>query len=72
MLLAEVGKRGRGKGERFGILPFPNKDASLFPQECKKQLIAIGLIGNRQWVIACYMLPFGLKNNLTFRENSNY
>jgi len=28
-LLAEVGKRERGKGERFGIFPFPNKDASL-------------------------------------------
>jgi hypothetical protein len=25
-LLAEVGK---GEGERFGIFPFPNKDASL-------------------------------------------
>jgi hypothetical protein len=29
-LLKEVGKRGRGKGERFGILPFPNKDASQY------------------------------------------
>jgi len=24
----------------FGIFPFPNKDASLWPQESKKQLIA--------------------------------
>jgi hypothetical protein len=30
-----------GKGERFGIFPFP---FNLFPQECKKQLIARGLI----------------------------
>jgi len=45
-LLAEVGKRGRGgplkgirgrgKRKRFGIFPFANKDASLFPQGCKK------------------------------------
>jgi len=53
-LLAEVGKRGRwgplwglrggGKGERFGIFTFLNKDESLFPQKCKKQLIARGLL----------------------------
>ncbi|BAY77675.1 ammonium transporter [Nostoc linckia NIES-25] len=35
-LLAEVGKRVKVKGKRFGIFPFPNKDESLFPQECKK------------------------------------
>jgi hypothetical protein len=28
----------------FGIFPFPNKDISLFPQECKKQLIARGIL----------------------------
>jgi hypothetical protein len=49
-LLKEVGKRVRGKGERanknpfpFTPYPFPNKDVSLSPQECKKQLIARGL-----------------------------
>ncbi|MDZ8065099.1 MAG: hypothetical protein RMY64_05575 [Nostoc sp. DedQUE08] len=35
-LLGIVGKRGGGKGERFVIFTFPNKDESFFPQECKK------------------------------------
>jgi len=34
-LLAEVGKRGKGKGESFGIFLSP-LTFYLFPQECKK------------------------------------
>nr|MDZ8283424.1 hypothetical protein [Nostoc sp. ChiSLP01] len=38
--LQKSGKVEGEKGCMFGIFPFPNKDESLFPQECKKQLIA--------------------------------